>query len=152
MSDGPVDIVLVEDSEHDRELALHVLRNVVSRDRIKMLHDGVAALQYLLPEDDREGKRASDPPRVVLLDLKMPRVDGIEVLRRLREDARTRRVPVVIFTSSQQAGDVAAAYACGTNSYVVKPVDFDEYSARLRIVVDYWLNHNLDTVDQGVSE
>lgn len=135
-----VDLVLVEDNEHDRELALHVLRTVAARVSIKALHDGLEAIGYLLPES--EADEPVYPPRLILLDLKMPRMDGIEVLRRLKSDARTRMIPVVIFTSSQQASDVADAYDTGANSYVVKPVDFDAYAECLRVIADYWLNRN----------
>ncbi len=160
MDEGPFEIVLVEDNEYDRDLALNVLRRVGLRTGIKVLRDGVEALDYFgcgeeMPQSaDGPAPAAarSALPRLVLLDLKLPCVDGLEVLRRMKQCPATSRVPVVAFTSSRQASDVRTAYELGVNSYVVKPVQFEEYSETLRATVLYWLHHNLDTIAAGANE
>lgn len=146
-SEEPADVVIVEDTEHDRQLALYVLRSLSPRTRVKALHDGPAVLDYLLP-----GDAATVPvqaPRLILLDLKMPGMDGIEVLRQLKGNVRTRLIPVVIFSSSEDAGDVMDAYDSGSNGYVVKPVDYDEYAGCLRVITEYWLTYNVGVTRLG---
>jgi CheY-like chemotaxis protein len=149
MIERPADILLVEDNDHDRELALHVLRKQGLTSAIKALRDGVEALDYLLGRGEYAGRPPTVMPRVVLLDLKLPKVDGIEVLRVLKSEPSTKRIPIVAFTSSRQLTDVSAAYSLGVNSYVVKPVDFQQYSATVRAIVSYWLHHNLDLTRAG---
>jgi two-component system response regulator len=138
MEARPVEILLVEDNPDDAELTLRALRETVAPDHVAHVEDGVEALEFLL------GTRGPPPTlRVVLLDLKLPKLDGLEVLRRIRADARNRSVPVVVLTSSREDRDVAESYALGANSYIVKPVNFSEYLAVVGGVGQYWLTLNV---------
>jgi len=127
-------ILLVEDNPDDEALTVLALRSKTAAN-VEVAHDGQEAINYLV----NDGK---DLPRLVLLDLKLPKVDGLEVLRRIRDDERTRLVPVVILTSFNAPTDVAASYRLGANSYVRKPVDFDEFSETVRQLGAYWLAVN----------
>jgi CheY-like chemotaxis protein len=136
MSDEPIDILLVEDNPTDKELTLRALNKVKLANRIEVAKDGAEALDILF---GTAGSSATRPPRLVLLDLKLPKVDGIEVLRRIRGDERTRHLPVVILTSSQEERDIVQSYALGTNSYVVKPVEFESFAEAVSKLGLYWL-------------
>jgi two-component system response regulator len=127
----PIEILLVEDDPDDAELTLRALRRRLANGVVHV-RDGEEALRLLL-----DG--GSPPPRLILLDLKMPRVGGLEVLERLRADPRTRSVPVVILTSSKEAPDVAAGYALGANSYIVKPVGFENFQDAVSEIGLYWV-------------
>ncbi len=152
MHECPVEIVLVEDNDYDRDLALHVLRRMDLTAGLKVLRDGVEAIEWFGCGEGSSTKDRPAHPRLVLLDLKLPRMDGLEVLARIKGCPATASIPVVAFTSSRHSSDIQAAYTLGVNSYVVKPVEFEEYSEALKATVLYWLNHNLDTVSVGVSE
>ena len=130
-------ILLVDDSDDDVELAQRLLRKLAPEALQSVAIDGVQALEML---HFTEGKRLV--PDVILLDLKMPRLDGADVLKALRADPSTQRIPVVMFTSSNERSDVLRCYALGANSYVQKPVNFDEYETALGLVVHYWLRLN----------
>ena len=136
-----VEILLVEDNKLDAELSLRALKNGGLANKVLWVKDGQQALDYLFRLGDYSG-RSDTVPRLVLLDLKMPRVDGIEVLRAIKNDERTRRVPVVVMTSSQEEKDVAQTYELGVNSYVVKPVDFNAFADIARQSGYYWLAIN----------
>lgn len=139
MSDVPgYDVLLVEDNPDDAGFTLRALRKANVALRIAVAEDGVAALDFLFCSGPHAG-RTPTPPRVVLLDLKLPRVDGLEVLRRIKRDARTRALPVVVLTSSKERRDIDEAYASGTNSYIVKPVEYAELIAKLGELVRYWI-------------
>jgi two-component system response regulator len=131
-------ILLVEDNSDDAELALRAFAKSETKNEIVLVRDGVEALDYLFATGPHAG-RASGMPEVVLLDLNLPRLDGLEVLRRLRDDERTRRLPVVMLTSSGQDQDVLQSYALGANSYVRKPVDFGQFVDAARQLGLYWL-------------
>ena len=125
-----IDILLVEDNPNDAELALRALRKSEVGARVAIARDGAEAVEYL----------ASRPkPKVVFLDLKLPKIDGMEVLRRLRADERTRSVPVVVLTSSMEERDINECYRLGVNSYVVKPVEFDRFYKAVGELAAYWL-------------
>lgn len=141
-NEGQVDILLVEDNPDDADLALRAVRGSGRAPRMAHVDDGVRALEFVFGTGEFAGRGAVALPRVVLLDLKLPRMDGLEVLRRLRDDERTRPIPVVMLTSSKEERDVLESYRCGVNSYVVKPVNFDAYSRTLTEVVHYWLDIN----------
>lgn len=136
-----IEILLVEDNPLDAELTIHSLEGGKLANHITWVKDGQEALDYLF----REGKyteRTNVMPRLVFLDLKMPKVDGIEVLKVVKADERTRRIPVVVMTSSQEESDVAQTYDLGVNSYVVKPVDFTALADVIRKAGYYWLAIN----------
>jgi two-component system response regulator len=136
-----VEILLVEDNPLDAELTIRALKKGGLANKLLWLKDGAQALDYVF----RRGQYADRDdvlPRLVLLDLKMPRVDGIEVLKAIKHDERTRRIPVVIMTSSQEERDVAQSYDLGANSYVVKPVDFGAFADIARQAGFYWLAIN----------
>ncbi|HEY0283821.1 MAG TPA: response regulator [Vicinamibacterales bacterium] len=136
-----VEILLVEDSSLDAELMMRAMKNGGLANRLLWVKDGQEALDFLF----RQGQYASredSVPRLVLLDLKMPRVDGIEVLKAIKADEKTKRIPVVIMTSSQEERDVAQSYDLGVNSYVVKPVDFNSLTELARQAGYYWLAIN----------
>ena len=136
MSDEP--ILLVEDNSDDEALVLRALKKFKVKNDTNIVRDGAEALDYMFktgPYADRKGGK----PAVILLDLKLPKIDGLEVLRRLREDQRTRHQPVVILTSSDEQEDMARGYELGANSYVRKPVGFEEFSEAVRQLGLYWL-------------
>jgi two-component system response regulator len=132
-------ILLVEDCPEDRELALHALDKSQFRGRVEQAKDGVEAIDRLFCLGQWADRDPADLPRAVLLDIKMPRVNGVEVLRRLKASERLAAVPVVMLSSSAEPSDIAICYALGVNSYVVKPVDIDEYFRSIGDVGRYWV-------------
>ena len=141
MSYQNVEVLLVEDSDADAEMTLRTLRRRGIANRIERVHDGVEALDYLRRQGSHAA-RTSGLPRLVLLDLKMPRMDGLQVLREMKSDARLRMIPVVMMTSSREEGDLLESYELGVNSYVVKPVDFGEFAETIAQVGMYWMIAN----------
>ena len=138
----PVEILLVEDNPNDVELALHALRASHLANDIKVVRDGAEALDFIMcrgPYSDRDINRG---PKVILLDLKLPKVDGIEVLRQTKADPRTKAIPIVILTSSTQDKDIVESYQLGVNSYMEKPVDFQQFTECVRTLGLYWLVYN----------
>lgn len=134
-----VEILLVEDNEDDIELALHALEEYHIANRIHVVRDGAEALDFIFARGVYSDRNTTDCPRVILLDLKLPLVDGLEVLRQIKSDPRTRRIPVVVMTASSQEIDVVRSYDLGVNSYIVKPVDFDQFKEAMKILGFYWL-------------
>ena len=132
-------ILLVEDNPDDTKLALRAFSEIKVGNRIVVAHDGVEALEYLFGTGQYAGRDLSDQPAVVFLDIKLPKVDGLEVLRRIRGDPRTALQPVVILTSSDEEEDRITSYRLGANSYVRKPVDFDQFIESARQLGLYWL-------------
>src|ERR1022692_3231101 len=133
MSKDAVELLLVEDNPSDEELTLHVLRKHNLTNRIKVVRDGAEALAFLF------GEAVGNPPRLVLLDLKLPKVSGLEVLSRIRSEERTKRIPVVVLTSSREENDLYTSYERGVNIYIVKPVDFAQFTEAVRQLGLYWL-------------
>ena len=132
-------ILLVEDNDDDVALTLRALNLNNIRNEVVVARDGVEALDYLWATGTHAARDTRQMPQVILLDLKLPRIDGLEVLRRLRSDKRTRLLPVVILTSSQEQQDLVESYSLGANSYVRKPVDFDQFVEAVRQLGLYWL-------------
>jgi two-component system, response regulator len=135
-------ILLVEDNSSDVDLTIRALEKGRIVNEVVTARDGREALDYLWGEGAYAGRDVSDIPAVTLLDLKLPKVPGLEVLRRLRNDARTRRLPVVILTSSKEEQDLAAGYDLGANSYIRKPVDFEQFTQAIQHLGLYWLVWN----------
>lgn len=133
------DILLVEDNPDDQALTLRALKANKIMNKVVVADDGAQALEYLHATGRYADRDASDLPQVVLLDLKLPKVDGLEVLRRIRADERTSLLPVVILTSSKEERDLVGGYSAGANSYIRKPVDFNEFREAVRQLGLYWL-------------
>lgn len=132
-------ILLVEDNPDDEVLTLRALRKNNIKNQIVVAHDGVEAIDYLFGTGSYKGRNPNDLPQVVLLDLKLPKLDGFEVLTKLRAGARTKLLPVVILTSSKEQQDIVHGYGLGANSYVRKPVDFEQFVEAVRELGLYWL-------------
>jgi len=137
-----VDILLVEDNPDETELALRALRRGDPAPSTFVAADGAQALDFLFARGEFAHRATQAPPRLVLLDLMLPKVNGLEVLRRIRASAETSKIPVVMLTSSQEERDVADAYAGGANSYIVKPLHFETFVRCIATIRDYWLECN----------
>jgi CheY-like chemotaxis protein len=137
----PVEILLVEDNPHDAEITLRALKRANLANNVQWLKDGEEALEFLFSNGVYQD-RPQPRPRVMLLDIKMPKIDGIEVLRRIKADARTRSIPVVMLTSSGEESDLVRSYDLGVNSYLVKPVDFQRFSEEVTRIGFYWVAMN----------
>ena len=137
-----VEILLVEDNPNDVELTLRALRKQQVSDRVYVVKDGAEALDFLFGSGLYQDRKVESRPKVILLDLKLPKVDGIEVLRRVKADVRTKNIPVVMLTSSQEERDVSESYALGVNSYIVKPVDFNHFVRAVSELGFYWSGLN----------
>jgi two-component system response regulator len=134
-----VDILLVEDDPNDSDLAVHTLRKENLANSIYVVRDGEEALDFVFCRGPYSQRTFAHPPRLVLMDLKLPKVDGTEVLRQIKGDPRTRTIPVVILTSSKEDRDLVSGYKLGANSYIQKPVDFDQFRTTVKQVGLYWL-------------
>jgi two-component system, response regulator len=133
------DILLVEDSQDDIDLAMHALRQGKLANSIFVVRDGEEALDFLFCRGAFSQRSFDHPPRLVLLDLKLPKVDGLQVLKQLKSDSRTRTIPVVIMTSSKEERDLFESYGSGVNSYIQKPVDFEQFRTTVKTLGMYWL-------------
>jgi CheY-like chemotaxis protein len=139
MKSDEVDILLVEDNQDDADLALHALRREHLANSIHVARDGEEALDFLFCRGAFEERSFERPPKLVLLDLKLPKVDGLQVLKQVKGDPRTKTIPVVIMTSSKEERDVVEGYKLGVNSYIQKPVDFAQFKETVKTVGLYWL-------------
>ena len=140
-------ILLVEDNPDDEALTLRAFRIHAVTNPVVVARDGVEAIDWLFGDGPHAERDLSIPPALVLLDLKLPRIDGLEVLRRIRADERTALVPVVILTTSREPRDIHQAYTLGANSYLRKPVDFDRFLEAVSLLARYWLDLN-ETADE----
>jgi two-component system response regulator len=136
-------ILLVEDNPDDEALTLRALKKNNILNPVVVVRDGAEALEYLFGAGVHAGRDPSAAPQVVLLDLKLPKIDGLEVLRRIRSDERTRRQPVVVLTTSNEERDILSSYELGANSYIRKPVDFEQFMEAVRQLGLYWLVLNM---------
>ena len=138
----PVEILLVEDNPHDAELTMRSLKKGQLLNKVHWVKDGQEALDYLNCTGPYAGRARSEHPRLILLDLKMPKVDGVEVLKRIKADDQLKSIPVVVMTSSSEPPDVLKCYQFGVNSYVVKPVDLGEFMEAVAKIGMYWIMTN----------
>ena len=134
-----VEILLVEDNPNDVELTLHAFKKHNLTNKIHVVRDGAEALDFLFGTGESAGRVPAHAPRVILLDLKLPKVDGLEVLKKIKSDPRTKAIPVVVLTSSREESDLVASYELGVNSYIRKPVDFEQFTESVRTIGLYWL-------------
>lgn len=147
-----VEILLVEDDTNDMDLALHALRRENLANKIFVARDGEEALEFLFCRGVFSERSFDYPPRLVLLDLKLPKVDGIEVLRQIKSDSRTKTIPVVILTSSKEERDLVKGYDLGANSYIQKPVDFEQFRSTVKQAGLYWLLTNQPPPTNGRTQ
>src|SRR5271157_700623 len=152
MTSRQVEILLVEDNPDDVELTLHTLRKEKLANNIHVARDGEEALEFLFCNGAHANRIFEYPPKLILLDLKLPKVDGMEVLKRLKGDARTKTIPVVILTSSKEERDLVNGYGLGANSYIQKPVDFDQFRDTIKKVGLYWLVINQPPATNGLLQ
>lgn len=142
MADEEVEILLVEDNAEDAEMTMRALRRNHLANQMRWVKDGAEALDYLFCTGEYAGRDPARPPKVVLLDIKMPKIDGVEVLRRMKGNAATRAIPVVVMTSSNEERDVIETYTLGVNSYIVKPVQFEAFLDTVAKLGFYWMLMN----------
>jgi len=152
MTNRQVEILLVEDNDDDIELTLHALRKENLANHIQVARDGEEALDFLFCNGDYADRSFDTPPKLVLLDLKLPKVDGMEVLKRLKADERTRTIPTVILTSSREERDLVNGYGLGANSYIQKPVDFQQFRETVKNIGLYWLVINEKPLPQPAGQ
>jgi two-component system, response regulator len=149
LAEGGVDILLVEDNPSDAELTLHALKKNKVANQIHLVRDGAEALDFIFGTGAYAERDVARRPKVILLDIKLPKVDGLEVLRAIKSDERTRTIPVVMLTSSREDRDIVEGYNLGVNSYIVKPVEFDQFTNAVRELGMYWLLLNRPPVDRA---
>jgi len=137
-----IEILLVEDNPADAELALHALRKSKMTSKIHLLTDGEQALDFLLCRNAFSTRPLDDAPHLILLDLKLPKIDGLQVLQVLKQNDRTKAIPIVVLTTSKEERDMVNSYKLGVNSYIQKPVNFDEFRDVVRQLGTYWLQMN----------
>ena len=138
MLENVVEILLVEDNPNDVRLTLHALRNYNLTNNIHVVRDGAEALDFIFCTGVYAQRNIAQPPKVVLLDLKLPLMTGLEVLQQIKTDERTRLIPVVVLTSSREERDIVDSYRLGVNSYITKPVDFEQFTEAVRALGMYW--------------
>ena len=152
MNDRPVEILLVEDNPSDVELTLLALRDNNLTNPIHVARDGAEALDFIFGPGSFAGRNPGNGPKVILLDLNLPKVGGLEVLRQIKSDSRTQSIPVVVLTSSREERDVIGSYQLGVNSYITKPVDFEQFTQAVRMLGLYWLLLNQPPVLYAVRQ
>jgi CheY-like chemotaxis protein len=143
MQEGEIEILLVEDNMNDAELAIHSLKKHKLTNNMIHLKDGAEALDFIFCKGQYENRDINNKPKVILLDLKMPRINGIEVLKKIKENEITKKIPVVILTSSREDPDIHTCYELGANSYIVKPIDFSNFQKTVTDLGLYWLLLNV---------
>ncbi len=137
-----VEILLVEDNPNDVELMLRALERKSIENKLLVVKDGVEALKFIFSRSTHACRKNGKNPKVIFLDLKLPKVDGFDVLRQIKSDEKTKSIPVVVFTSSMEEKDIVECYQLGVNSYAVKPMDFDDYASSVGKIARYWLHVN----------
>ncbi len=143
MKYSEVEVLLVEDNPHEAQLALRCFKQYNLGNRLLHIDDGIEALDFIFSRGKYEGAQTSEKLKVIFLDLKLPKVDGLEILRQIKSEECTRTIPVVVLTSSSEESDIATAYRFGTNSFMVKPVDFDTFTQVISDLARYWILTNV---------
>jgi two-component system response regulator len=149
MSTDQIDILLVDDSQDDIDLTLHALRAENLANNVFIARDGEEALDFLFCSGPHSQRSFDHPPKLVLLDLKLPKVDGMQVLKQIKGDPRTKTIPVVLLTSSREERDMVSGYDLGVNSYLQKPVDFEQFRRMVKLLGMYWLVTNQAPIVNG---
>lgn len=139
---GSIEVLLVEDNPDDVHLALHSFKKNNLGNTIHVARDGQEALDFIFAQGPYSERTLAEMPKLILLDLKLPKINGIEVLRRLKSDKMTKSIPIVVLTSSREERDIVDSYNLGVNSYIVKPVDFDKFNDAIKQLGFYWLLFN----------
>ena len=139
METNVIDILLIEDNPNDAELTLRALKKNNVANKVHLITDGAEALDFFFAKGKYEGRDVTSTPKVVILDLKLPKVDGLEILKRVKADERLKLMPIVVLTSSKEECDVIESYKLGANSYIVKPVDFNKFAEAIKDLGMYWL-------------
>ena len=137
-----IEVLLVEDNPHEAQLTIRSLKKHNLANNLHHVDDGAEALDFIFGRGKYEGRKIADDLKVILLDLKLPKVDGLEVLKHIKADERTRTIPVVVLTSSKEEQDIIASYKLGVNSYIVKPVQFESFAKAVADLGMYWMFHN----------
>jgi len=145
-----VEILMVEDNPDDAELALRAFRKNNIANRIVHLKDGEEAVDFIFAKNKYSSRNPDDLPKMILLDLKLPKMDGLEVLEVLKSNEKTKRIPVIMLTSSKEEKDIVKSYSLGVNSYIVKPVDFEQFVLSVKDIGYYWLLLNQNPIDIGI--
>ena len=142
METKEIEILLVEDNPDDVELTLRALKKNNLANKVHVVTDGAEALDFVFAKNKYSGRKIENAPKVILLDLKLPKVDGLEVLKKIKSDEKTKIIPVVVLTSSREESDIIESYQLGVNSYIVKPVNFDQFVKSVSELGLYWLLRN----------
>jgi two-component system, response regulator len=151
MDHNDVEILLIEDNPHEAELTIRSLKKNNLTNKLMHIDDGADALDFIFSQGKYSSRNKYSQPKLILLDLKLPRVDGLEILRRLKEDAHTNMIPVVVLTSSKEERDIVESYRLGVNSYIVKPVNFESFTKAISEVGLYWLLLNTNPFNKTVE-
>ncbi|HTF18507.1 MAG TPA: response regulator [Chryseolinea sp.] len=147
--DQSVEILLIEDNPHEAQLIIRSLRKHHLANKLLHIDDGAEAINFIFAEKGYADRQIEDHPKLILLDLKLPKVDGLEILKRIKSDDRIKSIPVIVLTSSQEERDIVSSYSLGVNSYIVKPVNFDSFSKAVAELGLYWMLLNVNPNMQG---
>jgi two-component system, response regulator len=144
MNHNDVEILLIEDNKHEAQLVIRSLKKSNLANKLLHIDDGADALDFIFAQEKYAERRVEDHPKLILLDLKLPKIDGMEILKRIKSDERTKAIPVIVLTSSREEGDIVNSYKLGVNSYIVKPVNFDSFSKAVVELGLYWMLMNVN--------